>query len=91
MAIAARQQRLKDLLRRHSDLGCDGFRSQVFRVNFVFAQFVLHAQAFQQADGIRFHLYMSLRSNPRSISVHAKSLLRSWQRARRVGGLAQKA
>jgi hypothetical protein len=31
---------------------------------------------------------MSLRSNPHCIAFHAKSLLRLWQRARRVGGLA---
>ncbi|HEX3091644.1 MAG TPA: hypothetical protein VHW72_03415 [Candidatus Angelobacter sp.] len=55
MTITTRQQRFKDLLRRHSDFGRDGLRRQIVGVNLVFAQFVLHAHGLKQSDGVGFH------------------------------------
>ena len=52
-AIAARHQRLEDLLRRHADLLRHARRAQVVLVHGVFAQFVVNARSIQNARRVR--------------------------------------
>jgi hypothetical protein len=52
VAITTRHQRLENLLRRESDLGCDCFGCKVFGVDFVFTQFIANGKLIEQTRRI---------------------------------------
>src|SRR6516162_455100 len=55
ITIAAHHKRLEDLFRRHADLSCNRLRRQIFGIDLVLAQLVVHSKRVEPAHRIGFH------------------------------------
>jgi hypothetical protein len=61
VAVAARDQRLENLLRRQTDLGGNRLRGEVFGIDLILAEFVVDSHLVEEPRGIcllsLFHVY----------------------------------